>query len=254
MKCTVGITVAIASVLLAGCAVGGAEVEGASLEPRAALAAKAELAARNLARATHDKAAHGRAGRAGRGGSEAAPGPGGAEGGKVAGMADTAARAEGSSPRATAGSWTVLTSYEDPVADHGSGPRYADLTAVDLGEDDGMLEASVTLGSVVPGALADREVERVGIDLFRSRSDESDYQVLLDGGRHGWRAFLQTPSGFVRFPGSFSLSGRTFRVAVPWDAVGGRENAEFSVFVDWSAGVGRLSSDGTPRLDLLPEE
>ena len=237
--------------LLAGCAVGGAEVEG-SPEPRAALAVKAELAARNLARATHGKDARGHAGRSR---SEAAPRPGGAGGGKYAGMADTAARAEDSSPQATeSGTWTVLTTYDDPVADHGDGPGYADLTAVDLGEGDGMLEASVTLGSVVPGSLADREVEGVGIDLYRSGSDESDYQVFLDGGRHGWRAFLQTPSGFVRFPGSFSLGGRTLRVAVPWRAVGGREKAEVSVFVDWSTGVGRLSSDGTPRLDLLPGE
>lgn len=237
-------------VLLAGCAVGGAEVEGASPEPRAALAAKAELAAQNLARATRDRPARAHDRSRPRPGTGAKAG--GAAGGKYAGTVDTAARAGSSAPD-DSGSWAPLTSYEDPVDDHGDGPGYADLATVELGEADDMLIAAVTLDAVVPASLADREVEGVGIDLYRSVSDESDYQVFLDGGRHGWRAFLQTPSGFVRFPGSLSLRGDTLRAWVPWDAVGGREDAEVSVFVDWSAGVGRLSSDGTPRFDLLPE-
>jgi len=113
---------------------------------------------------------------------------------------------------------------------------------------------SAMTAATVPGALADREVEGVGIDLFRSSSDESDYQVFLDGGRHGWRAFLQTPDGFVDFPGTFTVRGRTLQVAVPWSAVGGREDAEASVFVDWASGVGRLSTDGTTRVGLLAEQ
>ena len=75
--------------------------------------------------------------------------------------------------------------------------------------------------------------------------------MFLDGGRHGWRAFLQTPDGFVDYPGTFAVEGRTLRVAVPWHAVGGRQETEASVFVDWSSGVGRLSTDGTARVGLL---
>jgi hypothetical protein len=167
-------------------------------------------------------------------------------------VVDTAATA--SRPGAGAGHGAALSRLDDPRADHGAGPGYADLVEVGFSEHDDVLAATVTVGAAVPGRLADREVQGIGIDVFRSSAGESDYQVFLDGGRHGWRAFLQTPDGFVRFPGHFGLSGRTLRVTVPWEALGGREDAEVSVFADWSSGVEKLSSDGTSRIDLLPEE
>jgi len=61
---------------------------------------------------------------------------------------------------------------------------------------------------------------------------------------------IGTPDGFVDYPGTFAVEGRTLRVAVPWRAVGGRQQTEASVFVDWSSGVGRLSTDGTTRVAL----
>jgi hypothetical protein len=148
--------------------------------------------------------------------------------------------------------WHQLAGLEDPVADHGNGPAYADLTGFTFSERDGKLATSIDVAAVVPGQLADREVQGVGIDFYRSSSDESDYQIFLDGGSRGWRAFLQTPDGFVDFPGTFSVHGRTLDVVVPWTAVGGRENAQVGVFSDWSSGVGRLSTDGTVREDLRP--
>ena len=149
--------------------------------------------------------------------------------------------------------WTELVSLGDPAADHGSGPAYADLARIEFSERGDELAIAVTLRAVVPGTMAEREVQGVGIDLFRSSGEESDYQVFLDGGRHGWRAFLQTPDGFVDYPGTFAVEGRTLRAVVPWHAVGGREEAEASVFVDWSSGVGRLSTDGTTRVGLLAD-
>jgi len=240
--------------LLAGCAVGGAEVEQGSPEPRPELARKAELAAGNL-----EAAAQGRKARRERDlrDGDAVPGSRGGvpgKGGKHAGTADTAATAQRPSSSPAHVSWDDLVTLDDQAGDHGNGPGYADLTGVTFSEADGMLAATVTVDATVPAALADREVEGVGIDLFRSSSDESDYQVFLDGGRHGWRAFLQTPDGFVDFPGTFTVRGRTLQVAVPWSAVGGREDAEASVFVDWASGVGRLSTDGTTRVGLLAEQ
>lgn len=250
--------VALAALLLSGCAVGGDEIEG-SAEPRADLARKAEVAAKNLARAkTENRRRHVRDR------DRAAAGPKAAgqnAGGEYAGAVDTArtgttqsgARGKQSSAIQPDASWTSLMSAEDPVGDHGNGPGYADLTRVEFSEHDGMLATTVTVASLVPGALADREVQGVGIDIYRSSSEESDYQVFLDGGTHGWRAFLQTPDGFVDFPGTFTVRGRTLTAVVPWDAVGGRDDVEASVFVDWSSGVGRLSTDGTSRLGLVTD-
>jgi hypothetical protein len=246
-------------VLLSGCAVGGDEIAGASPEPRAELAEKAEVAAENAARAIPPRpGGRERPAAAARGDETDGSGSAGkaGAGGQYAGVSDALGSRQAGPGTPSSGapdaSWAGLADLEDPAADHGNGPGYADLTAVAFRERGDDLGVSVTMSAVVPGALADREVQGVGIDLFRSSSDESDYQVFLDGGRHGWRAFLQTPDGFVDFPGTFAVERRTLHVTVPWQAVGGRERAEVSVFVDWSSGVGRLSTDGTTRVELLP--
>lgn len=143
-----------------------------------------------------------------------------------------------------------LVSLTDPSADHGDGPDYADLAQVSLHEQDGRVRMHVTLARAVPRRLRAREAQAVGIDLFRTSSDHGDFQVLLDGGRGGWRAFLHTPDGYVDFPGLFSVDGRNLRVDLPWDAIGGRDAAEVSAFVEWSFGIDRLATDGTLRVDL----
>jgi hypothetical protein len=244
--------------LLSGCAVGAEEIASAGPEPRAELAEKAEVAAENAARAIPPRPG-GRERPAAAASDDKADGPGSTGGagadGEYAGLDALGSGQTGPGSPSSGGpdaSWAGLAGLEDPAADHGNGPRYADVTAVAFRERSDQLGVSVTMSSVVPGALADREVQGVGVDLFRSSSDESDYQVFLDGGRHGWRAFLQTPDGFVDFPGTFAVERRTLHVTVPWQAVGGRERAEVSVFADWSSGVGRLSTDGTTRVELLP--
>lgn len=242
-------------VLPTGCAVGGDEVVGASPEPRAELAEKAEVAVENVGRPAPGRVPGRRERRTKnaevRDATTAGAGVGG--GAEYADASDGSRSREAGAETSTSGPgapWDELVSLEDPASDHGSGPAYADLARIEFSERGDELAIAVTVRAVVPGTLVEREVQGVGIDLFRSGGDESDYQVFLDGGRHGWRAFLQTPDGFVDYPGSFAVEGRTFRAVVPWHAVGGREAAEASVFVDWSSGVGRLSTDGTTRVAL----
>jgi hypothetical protein len=240
-------------VLLGGCAVGGPSAgsdgdEAQSLHARPDLARKAQVAAENQM-SGEEKVAGRQRPRAGRGGAEPdRP----RRRGRSAGAVDTPPSREAASGTPRVGSGTTLATTSDQRADHGSGPGHADLTAVDFSERQGALSVRVTVGSRVPGALARREVEGVGIDFFRSSSQESDYQVFLDGGDGGWRAFLQTPNGFVRFPGHFGVDDRTFYVTVPWDALGGRGETKVSVFADWSSGTGRVSGDQTDRLTLSP--
>lgn len=246
-----GAALVLLAVSTGGCAVGG-EVAGASQEPRPNLAERAEVAAKNLANAPSDeqgagKRAHG--GALGSGGKNAGASDGSGSSGSRRERSGTARKFPPSATTRPPGG-TELVGLKDATADHGNGPAYADLTLVTFSEQDGELATSIDFAGVVPGRLADREVQGVGIDFYRSSSDESDYQIFLDGGSHGWRAFLQTPDGFVDFPGTFSVRGRSFDVVVPWSAVGGREDAEVGVFTDWSSGVGRLSTDGTPRGDL----
>jgi len=212
-------------VLLSGCAVGGDEVVGSSPEPRAELAEKAEVAAENVGRPAPGRAPRGEQGRRERPATAADAGDAKAAGAGVGGGAEYAGVSDGSRSQEAGAEtstgrpeapWTELVSLDDPAADHGSGPAYADLARIEFSERGDELAIAVTVRATAPAILADREVQGVGIDLFRSRGDESDYQVFLDGGRHGWRAFLQTPDGFVDYPGTFAVDGRTHRVAVPW--------------------------------------
>lgn len=147
---------------------------------------------------------------------------------------------------ATPRSWEPVVSVTDPAADHGRGPTYADLRELTLSKSGDRLRITVVLDGVAPARLADREVQGVGIDFFTGDGKESDHQVFLDGGAHGWRGYLQGPEGFVRFPGALVFDGPVVTVTLPWSSVGGRRGT-VSAYVDWSAGTSMLSTDGTER-------
>lgn len=141
-----------------------------------------------------------------------------------------------------------LLTIDDADGDAGlQTPGYADLvTATVLGTGSG-LRVTVDMTADIPTSLEQGEVQGVGIDLFRSNPDESDYQVFLDGGSDGWRAYLQTPDGFVDYPGSFAIGGRRLAVEVPWSSVGGERGADVGVFSDWSAEATPLNRSGSDR-------
>jgi hypothetical protein len=213
--------------------------QGASPTPRADLAGQAEVAAENLAKAAQGKG-HERRGRkegtADRG-RDAKPRSGSVE----------RHGSDGSGDPVAAASWTPLRTVADGRGDQGAGPAYADLVAMRLADDGQNLRVTLDLAGTVPGLLADREVQGVGLDLFRTSAEESDFQVYLDGGAHGWRGFLQTPRGFVRYPGTLTVRGGTLTTVLPWRSLGGRAEAQVSAFTDWADGSGRSGSDTVDR-------
>ena len=237
--------------VLSGCATGGGTAERGSPTPRADLAGKAEVAARNL----KQQPAGTRPGK--RGGHERTQGTGRTRTARAAAGSGPAAQDDapvgssgsaGTSGRpATDASWQPVLLGVDAQGDHGTGPGYADLVSLTLEDDGTSLRVSVEVGGTVPGRLADGEVQGVGVDLFRTREDESDFQVFLDGGSGGWRGFLQTPRGFVRYPGTLSIDGRMLVTVIPWSSLGGRADAQVSAFADWSDDHGRSSSDTVDR-------
>jgi hypothetical protein len=155
-----------------------------------------------------------------------------------------------SGQQASGASWLPVLIGADARGDHGTGPGYADLVSLTLEDDGTSLRVSVEVGGTVPGRLADGEVQGLGVDLFRAREDESDFQVFLDGGSDGWRGFLQTPRGFVRYPGTVSVDGRMLVTVIPWSSLGGRAGAQVSAFADWSDGRGRSSADTVDRAPM----
>lgn len=234
----------LACLALTGCATGGGTAGQSSPTPRADLAATAEAAPRNV---EQHPAGHKRTAGKATGGEASAGGPGDERGtGRPVG--DRVAGSPGpGGPAAESASWRPVALATDASGDHGDGPSYADLTSLNLEDDGTNLRVTVELGGTVPARLADGEVQGVGVDVYRLSGRESDFQVFLDGGADGWRGYLQTPRGFVKYPGTLALDGGTLVTVIPWAALGGPEDAQVSAFSDWSNRLGTTSADSVDR-------
>ena len=154
--------------------------------------------------------------------------------------------------------WRALGGASDAAGDvSGQSPRYADITELLIESNDARARVTVAVASAIPDALDNGEVQGIGIDFYRSENAESDYQLFIDGGDEGWRAFLQSPDGVVEYPGSFGVGGRVFVLELPWEALGGRQPARVNMFVDWSkrdtplnrVGNDRAPDEGKVRID-----
>lgn len=146
--------------------------------------------------------------------------------------------------------WTTLLRAEDPADDQGaSGPGFADLVAFSLEDDGTAVRVRVDVAEDVPPRLEEGEVVGLGVDLLRGSDGESRYQLYADGGVDGWAAYLQTPDGFVAYPGTFAIGGRRFEFVVPWSALGDPTDGPAAVFLDWSrrAIVGALNPSSGDR-------
>ncbi|HEV2889251.1 MAG TPA: hypothetical protein VGX28_02660 [Frankiaceae bacterium] len=110
----------------------------------------------------------------------------------------------------------------------------------------------MTFAGDVPARLPAGETMGVGVDLYRSRTqNESDYQLFTDGSSGGWYAYLQQGSTFVRYPGRFGIGGRRIVFTVPWSALGSPASGRFSAFADWTrdaAPGNEFSEDHAPDL------
>jgi hypothetical protein len=114
-------------------------------------------------------------------------------------------------------------------------PGYADLRTVTVEDDGTNARVTVTFDTSVPGTLPADETMGVGVDFFRSAAQiESDYQLFADGEPDGWFAYLQTPKGMVRYPGTFGIGGRRLVFTVPWSSLGSPGSGSFSAFADWT--------------------
>jgi hypothetical protein len=148
-------------------------------------------------------------------------------------------------------------SVTDGQGDNGVGaPHYADVAAVSLEDRGSELRTTVTFAAGIPRTLASGEVMGVGVDLFRTNERESDYQLFATGRADGWTAYLDTPDGFVKYPGAFTVSGATLAFTVPWSSVGGHTAAKYSTFADWSkaavAVVAQSGQDSAPDQGTAP--
>lgn len=114
-------------------------------------------------------------------------------------------------------------------------PGYGDIASVTVEDDGANARVTVVMAADVPARVPSNETMGVGVDLFaRPGQIESDYQLFTDGEPDGWFAYLQTPKGFVRYPGTFGIGGRRLVFTVPWSALGGPRSGYFSAFADWT--------------------
>lgn len=129
----------------------------------------------------------------------------------------------------------------------GESPAYADVRQLLIESNGATARVTVALDARIPTALADGEVEGIGVDFYRSDDRESDYQIFVDGGSDGWQAFLHTRTGVIDYPGRFAMGGRVFVFTLPWSALGGRKPADVSMFIDWSEERTLLNAVGNDR-------
>lgn len=234
---------------LAGCAAGPEY----SAEPRDDLAAKAQVQQSPTASATpkHKRGHRPKPGQSASPGAAATSGPASGATGAASGNSGSTGSGGAAAPPPPPAGWTRAASLGDGTGDLGltGGPAYADVTNVAVDDNGSRARFTVTVAGRLPASLPNGEVEGIGIDLFRGGGIESDYQLFLDCG-DGWRAFLQTPKGFVAFPGSFSVGNQTLTVEVPWSSIGGHSSFELGLFADWSREgnlVNQSSQDSAPN-------
>lgn len=154
-------------------------------------------------------------------------------------------------PTTIADTYRTVATSSDPRGDHGAqGPAYADLVTLRVDRGTRTMRFVVDVAGDLPAALAAGEVQGVGVDLFRGLGLESAYQVFVDGGSDGWRAFFQRGTEFVAYPGTFRLGGGRLELVVSLDAFTEGAPERVSAFADWSH---RTDAGTRNSEDLLPE-
>lgn len=188
--------------------------------------------------------------------SEAAPTDGATQAPPAAGGADQPAEPEPQGEtreeqdRQPSNEPVVLLSAGDRTGDHGpEGPAWADLTAVELVELGNDLRVTIQFAGALPSTPAEGEVPLIGVDIGEG---DRGYQLFVEGGGQSWEAYLQTPQGFVRYPGTFQLGGRSIVLQVPFNAVGSPTRAPVRAFVEWSQERLLLNATSEDRLDGQP--
>jgi len=237
-----GLAVVAACVTLSGCAAAGG-VPKTSETPRRDLAARPSIAPS-----------------APSGGSTAGP-TSSDHASAATSTATPAAPPGGASPTGGGGAhqpdapFHDFVTLTDPAGDAGLGaPAYADLRGVTLADNGVSLRATVALDGPVPSTAAATDTLGIGVDLYRpGTARESDYQLFADGEPDGWFAYLDTPRGFVRYPGTFAIAGNQLVFTVPLSSVGSPRTGRVSTFADWSrrsSGVtgNQSSNDYAPTL------
>lgn len=146
---------------------------------------------------------------------------------------------------APTGPFRTFATMADSRSDAGLGvPAYADLRTVTMASNGADLRVTVSVDGTLPQRVQSNEVMGIGVDLYPQRSQrESDYQLFVDGEPEGWFAYLQTPRGFVRYPGTFALGGNRLVFTVPLSSVGSPAAGRFSAFVDWTRKTDNLTGN-----------
>lgn len=147
----------------------------------------------------------------------------------------------------------VVLGVPDAGGDHGlEGPAWVDLVSlefVDVGND---LEVTLRFAAELPSAPPEGEVPLIGVDILEQENGESAYQLFVDGGGQEWGAHLQTPQGFVPFPGTFVIGGRAMTLTLPWNALGSPTRGPVRAYVEWSRESLLINPQSRDTLDGQP--
>lgn len=152
----------------------------------------------------------------------------------------------------TYGPFSEVGAVDDRRGDAGAATAaYADILSITIEDDGTYARVTVRAAGTFPSAMPADETMGVGVEFYRTRlQNESDYQLFADGQPDGWFAYLHTPKGFVRYPGTFGLGGDRLVFTVPWSALGSPAGGTFAGFVDWTR---RATPQNVAGEDRAPE-
>lgn len=153
------------------------------------------------------------------------------------------------SPTPSAAPFRTRARVADEKGDAGIlAPPHADIVLCLIESNGETARVTVQVAANVSARLASGEVIGIGVDLFRNASArESDYQLFADGGASGWFAYLQTPDGFVEFPGAFRMGDSRLVFEVPLRSLGGLSATATATFLDWSQRGSGVPTSGNDR-------
>jgi len=152
------------------------------------------------------------------------------------GASGTVAPTAGPTSGAPAAPFHEVATRSDRQRDAGAAVApYADLVSVAIEDNGTDARVTIRVAGAFPSRMPADETLGIGVDFFRSRTQlESDYQLFVDGQPDGWFAYLHTPRGFVKYPGTFGIGGDRMVFTVPWSSLGSPQSGAFAGFADWS--------------------
>lgn len=147
---------------------------------------------------------------------------------------------------------SVLVTEPDPDAEKsGLVPEYAEVLSVRIQGLGEQFRVTMTFRAPLPEAMPDDKTYMIaGMGLTETRKDEG-FAFGASAGTSGWTPYAGQKGEGGKFPGTFSIAGRTVVFTMPWSAIGGPRSFDWYSQASWFKS---LANTTHYSLDILPND